>query len=255
MVFLILSAFLYLTAFFSFTLKTFKKIGNERASKLLLVLALLSYLFYVIYRYVSTQVFPVGDFHGTAALIGNFLVAVFVVMLLILKKKVEDFGFAIAFVGFLTTMLGLPATKGGFADPLFISHLISAAGSYAFIIFGGITSALKLFIEKKLKGKHVSSLFLPLSVLRRIERVSVNLSFVFLTLTLVFGSLWTKNFLGKHWINDPKLIFTLLIWFYYAVMVHLNIVKGIKPSRFSYLSLLGLVLSIGGILWIRHTDF
>ncbi len=253
MLFLVFSTFLYLMSFVFFLLKTFRKINSRNLPHFLLILAFLSYLIYVAVRFLQIGAFPVGDFHGTVALIGNILAGSFAIMLVFLRKKVEDFGFAIAFVGFLTTLLGLPSTKGGFADPLFILHIVSAAGSYAFIILGGTASLLRLFIERRLKGRNISSLFLPLSILKRMERVAVNLSFILLTLTLIFGSFWTKDFLGRHWINDPKLIFTLGLWLYYAVMVHLNIVRGIKPSRFSYLSITGLTVAIAGILWIRHS--
>ncbi len=253
MLFLGLSAFLYLLASVAFFLKTFKGVGKRPILQALTGSALASYIVYLLISYFRVGSFPVGDFHGTAALIGNFLMGVFLIMLTVLKRRVEDFGFLITFVGFLTTLLGLPATKSGFGHPLFILHLVSAAGSYAFIILGGITSFLKIFIEQRLKHKRVSSIFLPLNILKKTERVSVNLSFIFLTLTLIFGSLWTKDFLGRHWINDPKLIFTLVLWLYYAVMAHLNIVKGIKPSKFSYMTIAGLILSMGGILLIRHT--
>jgi ABC-type transport system involved in cytochrome c biogenesis permease subunit len=228
-------------------------VNSKSLPHALLTAAFVSYILYIALRFFQSGSFPVGDFHGTAALIGNFLAGTFTLMLLFLRRRIEDFGFAIAFVGFLTTLLGLPSTKEGFSDPLFILHILSAAGSYAFIILGGISSGLRLFIERKLKVKTVSSLSLPLRLLKKMERLSVNLSFIFLTLTLIFGSLWTRDFMGKHWINDPKLIFTLLLWFYYAIMVHLNIVKGIRPSRFSYMSITGLLIAMGGILWIRHS--
>lgn len=93
----------------------------------------------------------------------------------------------------------------------------------------------------------------PINLLRKMEKIFLNLGFIFLTMTLIFGSIWAKNFLGKHWVNDPKLILTLFLWVYYAVIIHLNLARGLKPSRFSLLSAIGLLLLLGSLLFIRHS--
>jgi len=88
--------------------------------------------------------------------------------------------------------------------------------------------------------------------LRRAERLSINLAFLGFTFTLVFGSLWTRTQFGKHWIDDPKLITTLLLWLYYAVLSHLNLLKKLKPKRFSEGVILGAIFSLINLFFVRH---
>jgi len=119
--------------------------------------------------------------------------------------------------------------------------------AYASLILGGLASFIKLVVEKKLRTKHLEGFMVPVNLLRKIERGFLNVGFLFLTFTLIFGSLWAKSFLGKHWINDPKLILTLVLWVYYAFLTHLNLVKGIRPSRLSFLSFLGFLMVVASL--------
>ncbi len=234
-------------------LRTFLGINTGRLPTLLLIVGLSFYLIHFFRIYSSTGHFPVGDVYGTVSLMGNFLVLSFIVVDLISKKNVADFGFIVGFIGFLTALVGLPAQKVGYKNPFYVYHILSASIAYAALILAGISSGIKFLVEKKLKSKHIEGFMIPVNLLRRMEKILLNSGFIFLTLTLVFGSLWAKDFLGKHWINDPKLILTLGLWFYYAIVIHLNIVHGIKPSRLSLLSLLGFLMVLGSILFIRHS--
>ncbi|MFN3813719.1 MAG: cytochrome c biogenesis protein CcsA, partial [Aquificaceae bacterium] len=69
---------------------------------------------------------------------------------------------------------------------------------------------------------------------------------------LIFGSLWTRVHFGKHWINDPKLLTTLILWVYYALVVHANLIRGLKPRQLSSLILFGGLLSLLNLLFVRH---
>ncbi|WP_457600650.1 cytochrome c biogenesis protein CcsA [Hydrogenivirga sp.] len=250
---LLISVLLYLLSGALFVLKTFFGLNLRSFPVLSLLLALISYLFHFFGVYASTGHFPVGDVYGMVSLMGNFLVLIFILLELVFKRNVADFGLIVAFIGFLTTLLGLPAHKVGYKNPFYVYHILSAAVAYAALLLGGISSLIKLFVEKKLKAKHIEGFMVPINLLRKMEKVLLNVGFIFLTLTLIFGSIWAKNFLGKHWINDPKLILTLFLWIYYALVIHLNLAKGLKPSRLSLLSIVGFFMLLGSIAFIRHT--
>jgi len=250
---LLLAVLLYLLSAAMFAFRTFKGIGFRNIPSVLLLAGFLSYAVYFVHRYVSSGHFPIGDIYGMVSLIGNLLVLLFAFMTLCFRRNVMDFGMIIAFIGFLTTLVGVPAKEVGYKNPFYVYHILSAAVAYASLILGGIASLIKLVVEKKLKTKHIEGFMVPVNLLRRIERGFLNAGFLFLTFTLIFGSLWAKSFLGKHWINDPKLILTLFLWVYYAFLTHLNLVKGIRPSRLSFLSFLGFLMVVVSIALIRHS--
>jgi len=250
---MLLSVFLYLLSSLLFALRTFFGVNLGNLPTFVLVLAFSLYLIHFLKVYTSTGVFPVGDIYGMVSLVGNFLILIFVILDLFFKKNVADFGFIVGLIGFLTTLVGLPAQKVGYKNPFYVYHILSAALAYASLILGGISSSVKFLVEIKLRSKHIEGFMVPVNLLRKMERVLLNMGFVFLTLTLIFGSLWARDFLGRHWINDPKLVLTLLIWIYYAFLIHLNLVKGLKPSRLSLMSFLGFIMVLGSIILIRHT--
>lgn len=250
---LLLSVLLYLLSSALFVLRTFFGVNLKSFPTGVLLTAFGLYLVHFFRVYFTTGHFPVGDVYGMVSLVGNFLIFIFIVLDLILKRNVADFGMIVAFIGFLTTLVGLPAQKVGYKNPFYVYHILCAGVAYASLILGGISSGVKFLVEKKLRSKHIEGFMVPVNLLRKMEKILLNVGFIFLTLTLIFGSLWAKDYLGKHWINDPKLILTLFLWTYYALIIHVNLVRGLKPSKFSLLSLAGLFMVLGSILFIRHS--
>lgn len=250
---LLASVVFYLLSGALFALRTFFGVNLRSLPILSLLIAFLLYLAHFFKVYSSTGHFPVGDIYGMVSLVGNFLILIFIILELIFKKNVADFGLIVAFIGFLTTLVGLPADRVGYKNPFYVYHILSAGIAYASLILAGISSGIKFIVERKLKAKHIEGFMVPVNLLRKIERILLNVGFIFLTLTLIFGSIWAKDYLGRHWINDPKLILTLIIWIYYALVIHLNLVRGLRPSKLSLLSFLGFLVVVGSIAFIRHT--
>jgi Cytochrome C assembly protein. len=158
----------------------------------------------------------------------------------------------VAFVGFLATLFALPSSPSPYKSTLYGLHLLFASLSYLFALMGGLSAFLRLILEKRLKKHVFFQAYVPLDSLRRAERLSINLAFLGFTFTLIFGSLWTRTQFGKHWIDDPKLITTLLLWLYYALLSHLNLLKKLKPKRFSEGVILGAIFSLINLFFVRH---
>jgi len=251
MVFAVIPPVAYFIAFVFFLLRNLFQKRVKALPYLFLTLGLVFYLVALFERFSESKTFPIGDFYGMLSVIGNVSVLVF----LILSKRLEFelFGSVVSFFAFLTTLFLIPSKETGFKNPLYILHIISAGISYASILFGGLVASFKLFFEKRLKEKHIPTEFIPLRILKRLEKVFVLLAFFGLTLTLVFGSIWAKVFLGTHWINDPKLLSTLVIWTYYAFLSHVYVLKLFRPHQVSYLILLGSGLGLVGLLFFRHS--
>jgi ABC-type transport system involved in cytochrome c biogenesis permease subunit len=246
-------AVLYLLSSGLFFLRTFLGLGWSLAGFITMGLALLLYTVHFVSVYLQMGRFPVGDPFGMASLMGNLLVFLFLGINLILRKNLSDFGFLVSFLGFLTTLTGIPAKRLGYPNPFYVYHILSAGVAYASLILSGTASAVKFLVERKLKTKHIEGFMMPVNLLRKMERLLINMGFIFLTLTLIFGSIWAKAHLGTHWINDPKLILTLILWLYYAFLIHMNLLKGLKPAQLSAMSLIGSLITVASLLFIRHT--
>jgi len=251
MVPLLLSLASYFIAFLLFTIKLFAYEKVRSLPYAFLTAGLLFYLLALLERFVEHKAFPIGDIYGTLSFIGNLSVLIFIVIAR--KYNFETFGSIVSFMAFLTTIFLIPSKRLGFSDPLYILHLFTAVVSYAFIIFAGLVSFSKLLLEKRLKEKASAPPLAPLKLLKHMEKFFIVGSFIGLTLTLVFGSLWAKDYLGTHWVKDEKLLITLVLWLFYAFLSHAYVLKVFKPSQISYLSVLGTAVGLAALFFFRHS--
>ncbi|MCS7171293.1 MAG: cytochrome c biogenesis protein [Aquificaceae bacterium] len=223
----------------------------RRLSLFVFFLALLLYMSYISNLAIKTGSFPFADTYGFYSLLGNGMLSV-LILFSVKHVYLQRFLALFAMLGLLSNLLALPAEPSPYRNPLYSLHIASALFSYAFAFFGGFSSLLRLLVEARLKHKSLSEVFLPLSMLRTGERLSLNMSFIFFTLTLVFGSFWSRSFFGKHWIDDPKLLYVLFLWLYYALLVHLNLVKRIRPKTLSYGTIAGMLFAMMNLFFVRH---
>ena len=247
---LTLSIVFYFVAFV-FSLISYFVDRVKEFTRLFLSSALIFYMLHISSLSFKVGSFPFADTYGFYSLLGNVILGI----LIILSFKYEylwKFSAFFAIFGILSTLLAMPAEPSPYRSPLYSLHITSALASYTFAFLGGFSSILKLILETRVKQKNITGFFMPLSLLRGAERLSMNLSFLFLTLTLIFGSLWSRSFFGKHWVSDPKLVFVLYLWTYYAIVVHLNLLKRIKPKTLSYAVILGMVFTMLNIIFVRH---
>ncbi len=217
----------------------------------LMTLALSLYFISLTFSYISQKTFPLGDVYGFFSFLGNLLVLTFL-FISYKYKTLSHFNYMVAFLGFLSTLFALPSSPSPYKSTLYGLHLLSASLSYLFALLGGISSSFKLLVEKRLKTHAMFQAYVPLNSLRTAERLFTNLAFLGFTITLVFGSFWTRSQFGKHWIDDPKLLITLFLWIYYATLSHLNLLKKLKPKRFSEGVMIGALLTIISVLFVRH---
>ena len=247
---LFISSSLYVLAFFLSLVFYYGRVSRY-VPFALMFLALSFYLVSVLSMGLREGGFPFGDVYGFYSLLGNMMTAVILVFSM-LSPQISRFYAILAFAGFLSTLLAIPSEPSQYRGLLYSLHILFAVLSYTGAFLGSFSSLLKSILEDKLKHKDLSGFFLPIGTLMFSERVFLNVTFVMFTFTLIFGSFWSRSFLGKHWIDDPKLFSTFLLWSYYAVLIHLNTVKLIKPKRFSQLSLLGGVITLLNLLFVRH---
>jgi len=82
--------------------------------------------------------------------------------------------------------------------------------------------------------------------------VMICLSFPFLTLGLILGSVWGKLAWGDYWAWDPKELWSLASWLVYILYFHVRYMFGQKHARLnSALAVAGMVFIIITLLWVN----
>ena len=120
-----------------------------------------------------------------------------------------------------------------------------------------MTAIMYLIQENQIKRKHLGSMYsrLPsLETLDRINHYSLMWGFCFLTIGMITGSIYAQYALGKYWQWDPKEVWTLITWLFYAVLLHERLTAGWRGRRAAILSIIafGIVIFtfVGASLWL-----
>jgi cytochrome c-type biogenesis protein CcsB len=132
-------------------------------------------------------------------------------------------------------------------------------GMFAVTFVAGI---MYLIQERQIKKKRLGSFFtrLPsLATLDSINHYSLIWGFLFLTVGMITGSIYAQQALGSYWRWDPKEVWSLITWLFYAALLHERLAVGWRGRRAAILAIVGfMVLSftfVGASLWLTgyHT--
>ena len=117
-----------------------------------------------------------------------------------------------------------------------------------------MTAIMYLIQENQIKRKHLGSLYsrLPsLETLDSMNHYSLIWGFSFLTVGMLSGSVYA---LGRYWQWDPKEVWTLITWLFYAVLLHERLAAGWRGRRAAILSIIAFAILIftfvGASLWL-----
>jgi ABC-type transport system involved in cytochrome c biogenesis permease subunit len=108
--------------------------------------------------------------------------------------------------------------------------------------------------ERLIKNKKVSNFrkILPsLMDLDRINHISLLWGFPLLTLGILVGSIWARTAWGSHWQWDPKQVWTLTAWIFYALILHQRLAIGWKGHKAALFSLLALAILLATMVVIN----
>jgi ABC-type transport system involved in cytochrome c biogenesis permease subunit len=163
----------------------------------------------------------------------------------------------------LVALQAIPAVRPGVDSPppvlrgplfsLHVSSLMCAYASFALACMIGVTYVL---LFKEIKAKHLGFFYarLPsLQVLDSMNQRAITLGWIFLTVGLVVGVIWTSNARGDAAgiadprvqaisLLDPKIFVALVCWLVYSFEVFAARRIGWGGRRAAYLSAIGFVI-------------
>jgi pimeloyl-ACP methyl ester carboxylesterase len=114
-----------------------------------------------------------------------------------------------------------------------------------------------LMQERQIKNKRFGSLYsrLPsLETLDTINHYSLMYGFPFLTIGMVTGAIYAQTVLGSYWQWDPKEVWSLITWLFYAALLHARVAMGWRGRRAAIMSIIAFLILIfsfiGASLWL-----
>lgn len=120
-----------------------------------------------------------------------------------------------------------------------------------------VASIMYLLQESQIKRKKFGSFFSRLPSLQTLDSVnhhSLIYGFPFLTVGMITGAIYAQYALGSYWRWDPKEVWTLITWLFYAVLLHERIAVGWRGRRAAVMSIVCfcvlLFTFLGANLWL-----
>jgi ABC-type transport system involved in cytochrome c biogenesis permease subunit len=165
----------------------------------------------------------------------------------------------------------IPAFSPGVenADPVLDSpgfwvHLLSLMFAYATFALAGMLGLTYMLQFKEIKKKHLGYFYarLPsLHVLDAMNSRAVVIGWLFLTIGVVVGVIWTaqaralapgNSNLQMMSLNDPKILFALLTWAVYSFEVFARSTMGWTGRRAAWLSAVGFIIVLLNFLPVSY---
>lgn len=121
-------------------------------------------------------------------------------------------------------------------------------------IFGSIIYLLIRLITRKsiLDMLHPLVQKVNLNLLDEVGYRSVLIGFpVFSLGALVFAMIWAQEAWGRFWGWDPKEVWALITWLFYAAYLHLRLSKGWEGKKSAWLALLGFAIILFNLIVVN----
>jgi cytochrome c-type biogenesis protein CcsB len=120
-----------------------------------------------------------------------------------------------------------------------------------------MAAIMYLIQEHQIKHKRLGSFYnrLPsLATLDDINHYSLIYGFPFLTVGMITGSIYAQYALGTYWQWDPKEVWSLITWLFYAALLHERLTVGWRGRRAAIMSIICFCILvftfIGASLWL-----
>lgn len=124
-------------------------------------------------------------------------------------------------------------------------HLATLFAGYGFFFLAFAAGLMYLLLERQIKSKRLGGTYhrLPsLSALDQLNHFCLVLGFPLLTLGIVTGMFFAQISLGTYWRWDPKEVWALLLWLFYAALLHQRLTVGWRGRRAAMMAIIGFLV-------------
>jgi cytochrome c-type biogenesis protein CcsB len=226
-----------------FLIKQQKKIF--RYSYRVLLAGFIFHTIFLISNYFSLGTAPVLDLKSALSFFSWSIICAYLVFQLKFKLKVLG-SFVVPFSAFLMIISSAMPWFEGPVKPIFKSlwltvHVGTVFMGNGLFAIAFLAAIMYLIQENQIKNKSFGSFYkrLPsLATLDSINHYSLLYGFPFLTFGMITGSIYAQYALGKYWQWDPKEVWSLITWLFYAALLHERLAVGWRGRRAAIMSII-----------------
>lgn len=222
-----------------------------RCSYWILLAGFVCHTVFLACRYYSLGAAPVLNLKAALSFFSWSMICVYLVFQLKFRLRVLG-SFVTPFATFLMIVSSAMPWVEGPVKPVFKSLWLTVHVGTMFIGNGlfaiaFVVAIMYLIQENHIKRKKFGLLYsrLPsLAMLDGINYYSLIYGFCFLTVGMITGSVYAQRALGAYWQWDPKEVWSLITWLFYAVLLHERIAVGWRGKRAAVMSIVCFLILI-----------
>ncbi|WP_312095011.1 c-type cytochrome biogenesis protein CcsB [Niallia sp.] len=135
---------------------------------------------------------------------------------------------------------------------------IIAAGQLNTVIWSAITGLILYGVLRLVLRKRISAALQPLTknmnldLMDEIGYRSVAIGFPIFTLgALIFAMIWAQIAWSRFWGWDPKEVWALITWLFYAAYLHLRLSKGWQGEKSAWLGVIGFGIIVFNLIFVN----
>ena len=231
-----------------------KRVFVAKLSTWILAFAFAIHAVSLLMRYFETGHSPVLEVYDTLSffawvITGSYLILQFSTKTRVLGAFVSPVVFVIMVIASVGAGGHIPVSPVLEGSLVAVHVFLSVTGEALFVIASaaGAMYLLQDGFLKKRRTRGYSTMLPSLRDMDRINHVCLLWGFPILTLGVLAGSMWARTVWGSHWQWDPKQIWALLAWIFYAVLLHQRLAigwKGRKAALYSVVAFVVLLVSL-----------
>lgn len=196
-------------------------------------------------RYHALGAAPVLDLKSALSFFSWSIIGVYLVIQARFKLRVLGSFVAPLAAFFMTISTAVPG-KETEVNPIFKSlwltlHVGTVFVGNALLAISCLAAIMYLLQERQIKRKRLGTIYerLPsLATLDSINYYAILYGFPFLTLGMIVGSIYAHFALGAYWQWDPKEVWSLICWLFYAALIHERLAVGWQGRKAAIMSII-----------------
>ncbi|MFD1030899.1 c-type cytochrome biogenesis protein CcsB [Metaplanococcus flavidus] len=141
------------------------------------------------------------------------------------------------------------ALTEGAMEPLFETPPIVNAGKVTTMLWSLIVGTVLYWLIRLIARKRIAAIFKPfvknvnLQLMDEINYRAVIIGFPLFTLgALIFAMIWAQIAWSRFWGWDPKEVWALITWLFYAAYLHLRLGRGWQGEKSAWLAVIGFAI-------------
>lgn len=223
--------------------------GDKKHLRLASILGLIGVASHITYAYLACFVDSGFNFstHSMLMLISSILVLIYLLGSLAMPiRRLGIMVFPLTILNILFALLwNKESTTTLNASPQLIAHILISILAYSLLTIATVQGLLYVYQERQIKKRTKPAMLMALPPLQTMEQLLfrlITIGFVFLTLTLFSGAIFSQSLFGHAFLFNHHTILAFLGWLVFATILFKRVNSGLRGTLAVILTVVGFLL-------------